>query len=134
MSQPPQPAPRPDPDVNERPRHRTFSAEYKAAILEEADQCTEPGQIGKLLRREGLYSSHLTDWRRKRDEGGVDALRDHPRGRPGPIDAQREILRLENALAQAHEKLRQAELIIDTQKKVTALLGDGLTTLLSDAR
>ena len=57
------------PEVSEKPIRRRFTAEYKARILEEVDRCTQPGQIGELLRREGLYSSHLTSWRRQRDEG-----------------------------------------------------------------
>lgn len=64
----------PDPEVPERPQRRRFSAELKLAILREADACTEPGQIGALLRREGLYSSHLVDWRRQREAGTLEAL------------------------------------------------------------
>jgi transposase len=64
----------PDPEVPEKARRRRFSAEYKLATLREADRCTEPGQIGALLRRERLYSSHLVDWRRQRDAGALEAL------------------------------------------------------------
>jgi hypothetical protein len=64
----------PDPEVPEKAKRRRFSAEYKLAILREADACTQPGQIGALLRRERLYSSHLVDWRRQRDTGALQAL------------------------------------------------------------
>src|SRR5215218_5926389 len=64
----------PDPELVERPRRRRFSAEYKLAIVREADACTQPGEIGALLRREGLYSSHLVEWRRARDAGALKAL------------------------------------------------------------
>ena len=65
----------PDPEVPEKAKRRRFSAEYKLAVLREADRCTQPGQIGALLRRERLYSSHLVDWRRQRDAGALQALR-----------------------------------------------------------
>lgn len=73
----------PDPEVSERAKRRRFTAEYKLAILKEADAATEPGQIGALLRRERLYSSHLVDWRRQRDAGALEALSKR-RGRPRP--------------------------------------------------
>jgi transposase-like protein len=108
----------PDPEVPEKARRRRFSAEYKLAIVREADRCTEPGQIGALLRRERLYSSHLVDWRRQRDTGALEALA-RKRG-PKPTDparAQVERLRREN------ERLAQAEKIIEMQGKVSELLG-----------
>lgn len=74
----------PDPEVVERPRRRVFTAAYKAAILDELDRSTEPGTTGELLRREGLYSSHLVDWRRLRATGGLEAL-GRPRGPGRPI-------------------------------------------------
>src|SRR5918994_7867974 len=77
----------PDPEVPEKARRRRFSAEYKLAILREADACTEPGQIGALLRRERLYSSHLVDWRRQREAGTLEALA-RKRG-PKPTDPTR---------------------------------------------
>src|SRR6266581_1817473 len=74
----------PDPELVERPVRRRFSAEYKLRVLREADACTKPGEIGALLRREGLYSSLLTEWRRAREAGALDALQ-RPRGRrPAP--------------------------------------------------
>src|ERR1041384_1236006 len=86
----------PDPEVPEKARRRRFSAEYKLAILGEADRCTEPGQIGALLRRERLYSSHLVDWRRQRDAGALQALA-RKRG-PQPADPARvEVERLRRA-------------------------------------
>ena len=69
------------PEVAEKPRRRTFEAAYRLRIVEEADRCVEPGQIGELLRREGLYSSHLSKWRRQRDEGALNGLRSKKRGR-----------------------------------------------------
>jgi transposase len=83
----------PDPEVPERPTRRRFTAEYKLRILKEADAAAEPGAIGALLRREGLYSSHLVDWRRQRDAGALVAL-GRPRGRPRPAPKDREIARL----------------------------------------
>src|SRR5680860_813998 len=77
-----EPAGVPDPELVERPRRRRFSAEYKLAIVREADTCGRPGEIGALPRREGLYSSLLTEWRRARDAGALEAL-ERPRGRGG---------------------------------------------------
>ena len=115
----------PDPEVPEKAKRRRFSAEYKLAIVREADRCTEPGQIGALLRRERLYSSHLVDWRRQRDTGALEALA-RTRG-PKPTDparAQVERLRRENERL-AH-KLGQAERIIEIQGKLSELLGISL--------
>jgi transposase len=112
----------PDPEVPEKAKRRRFSAEYKLAIVREADRCTEPGQIGALLRRERLYSSHLVDWRRQRDTGALEALA-RKRG-PKPIDparAQVERLRRENE--RLAKRLAQAEKIIQIQGKVSELLG-----------
>ena len=109
------------PEVSEKPARRRFTAEYKARILDEADRCTEPGQLGELLRREGLYSSHLTNWRRQRDEG----LSPKRRGRkPIPNKKERqELERLRRENKRLAERLRQAEVIIDVQKKVSEMLG-----------
>jgi transposase-like protein len=115
---------------------RTFSAAAKLRILNEADACTQPGQIGALLRREGLYSSHLVKWRRSRAAGQLQALAPQPRGpKPVPSDPLAEELaqvRTENA--RLHARLAQAELIIDVQKKVAQLLGASLLTPRSDER
>ena len=112
----------PEPEVLARAKHRRFSAEYKLRILREADACKNPGELGALLRREGLYTSHLSIWRRKRDEGSLTGLRDNKRGRKGrPVDAQ--VKKLLKEKARLEERLRRAELIIDVQKKVSQMLG-----------
>lgn len=112
----------PDPEVPEKPRRRRFSAEYKLRILEEADRASEPGEIGALLRREGLYSSHLTTWRRQRREGTLAGL-SHQRGRKpkDPLGAEVEALRRENE--RLRKRLEQAEVVIEVQKKLSGLLG-----------
>lgn len=116
--------PRPNPEVVAKPRRRTFTAEYKQRILNEADATDFSGSIGALLRREGLYSSHLVAWRRERDAGILDALSPHKRGpksKRHPLEA--EILKLRRQNERLTEQLRKAEIIIDVQKKVAALLG-----------
>lgn len=119
----------PDPEVPAKAARRRFTAADKLRILKLADACTVPGSLGALLRREGLYSSNLTTWRRQRNAGTLSALTPKQRGRKAP---SRDPLRLENAaLRQANERLtrrlRQAELIIDVQKKVSQMLGVPLT-------
>ena len=116
---------RPEPEVNEKPVRRRFTAEYKLRILDEADRCTETGQLGELLRREGLYSSNLSNWRRLREEGLLASLGPKKRGRkPKPRDeAKRELERLRRENERLAERLRQAETIIDVQKKVCEMLG-----------
>lgn len=113
----------PNPQVLPKAQRRIHSAQYKLSILQETDNCAE-GQIGVILRREGLYSSHLTTWRRQRQAGQLAALSDHKRGRkatpPHPLQPELERLRQENRKL-AH-RLEQAELIIDIQKKASALL------------
>ena len=74
---------RPDPEVAAKPKRRRFTAEYRLRILEEADGCTQPGEVGQMLRREGLYSSHLTKWRQARREGSLRGLRSKKRGEAG---------------------------------------------------
>ncbi len=95
---------RPTPEVNERPVRRQFTAEYKMRILEEADGCTEKGQVGELLRREGLYSSHLSNWRRLRDEGSLASLKPKQRGRKRKSndEAARKLERLRARESAAH--------------------------------
>ena len=121
----------PSPEVLEKPVRRRFTVEYKARVLAEADACTEPGMLGELLRREGLYSSHLTTWRRQRDEGALVGLAPKRRGRKAkrknPLAD--EVARLERENRRLQEKLRQAELIIDVQKKVSEMLNIPLKTL-----
>ncbi len=121
-----------DPEVLERPKRRTFTAEYKMKILREIDGCKEAGEIGALLRREGLYSSTITHWRKQRDNGAFVGLGPKKRGRkPGrrkdPMVVENDRLRRENARLQ--QKLGQAEAIIEIQKKVSQVLGIPLKTI-----
>jgi transposase-like protein len=115
----------PDPEVAP-PRRRSFTAEFKRQVLAEADACTEPGEIGALLRRHGLYSSHLTEWRRQRDEGALSGLAPKKRGRKAaaknPLAA--EVARLERELAKANARAKRAEGLVELQKKLAALLGE----------
>ena len=112
---------KPDPEVPSKPTKRLFSAEYKQRILEEVEAAA-PGEIGGILRREGLYSSHLTDWRRQRESGTLGFNARTKKGRPAkdPRDVELERLRRENE--RLTEKLRKADLIIDVQKKLSTLL------------
>lgn len=119
-------APPPDPEVpTDRPRRRTFTAEYKKRILEEADACSALGAVGVLLRREGLFSSHLTEWRRQRELATVAGLAPKKRGRKQKVvDAMAtRVAELERDKLRLEERLRTAEIIIDVQKKVSQLLG-----------
>ena len=119
-------------EVNEKPVRRQFDAAYKLRILEEADGCTEAGQLGELLRREGLYSSHLTNWRRLREKGSLRSLGSKKRGRKAKRkDATlQELERLRRENQRLAERLRQAETIIEVQKKVSEIVG--LTTPTSE--
>ena len=118
-------ASRPDPEVVAKPKRRTYTAEYKQRILAEAETAAAiPGGVGALLRREGLYSSLLAYWRRERADGIREALTPRKRGpksKRHPMDEEIQKLRRQNA--RLTEDLRKAELIIDVQKKVAALLG-----------
>jgi transposase len=118
-------ASRPDPEVVAKPKRRTFTAEYKQRILQQAEAAAAtPGGVGALLRREGLYSSLLAYWRRERANGILDALTPHKRGpksKRHPMDEENQKLRRQNA--RLAEELRKAHIIIDVQKKVAALLG-----------
>lgn len=123
------PAPAPDPEVLAQPKRRRFTPAYKARIVEEAMACAQPGQIGALLRREGLYSSALTLWRRQYQSGALQALKDDKRGRKRTRDARdQELERLRREVERLNKKLSQAELIIDIQKKVAAMLGNPIET------
>ncbi len=122
--------PIPDPEVPAHPTRRRFSAAYKARVVEEADGCTESGAVGALLRREGLYSSQLSAWRKLYHGGALQALRDDKRGRK----ATKHPLEDENARLRKHNerlcgRLEQAEAIIEIQKKVTAMLGIPLNSV-----
>ena len=118
------PEPRPNPEVVARAKRRSFTGDFKQRILVEADRAKESGDMGALLRREGLYSSHLVTWRRERDLGSLQALtpkRRGPKGKRNPLDEENQKLQKENQ--RLTERLRTAEIIIDVQKKVAALLG-----------
>jgi transposase-like protein len=111
-------------EVMERPVRRRFTAEYKRAILKEADLC-EAGELGALLRREGLYYSHITKWRSQREMGELEALTPRKRGRKAkpvsPLAKEYERQGRENA--RLRKRLAQAELIIEVQKKISTILG-----------
>ena len=112
----------PDPEVTERAKRRRFTAEYKLRILREADACKGDGGLGALLRREGLYSSHLTTWRRQRDEIAKAGLKARKRG-PKPKAEDPRVKQLERENLRLKRRLEQAETIIDFQKKLSKLLG-----------
>jgi transposase len=111
----------PDPEVATKAQRRTFTEQYKLRILAEVDACTEPGEIGALLRREGLYSSHLTTWRRQRECGGLAGLVPQKRGRKQDEQAA-ENAKLHRENARLRQQLDQAELIIAAQKKLAQAL------------
>ncbi len=114
--------PVPNPEVTLKAKRRTFPSEYKLRILDEAAQCRKPGERGALLRREGLYSSHLTHWRRELREGALTGLTPKKRGpKSDPRAVENTQLRREMARLQA--KLERAETIIEVQKKLSQLLG-----------
>ncbi len=122
------PTKHPEPEVVPKATRRSFSAAYKLRIVEEADQCTGRGQIGALLRREGLYSSQLATWRRQRASGGLQALAPKQRGPKASQERQAAamaVLRSENERLQ--KRLAQAELIISAQKKLAEALEQTLT-------
>ena len=119
----------PPTEVRPKGKRRTFSAEFKRGILAEVDACTKPGEIGALLRREGLFSSHLTEWRAVRARGELEALAPKKRGpeaAPAPDTRAREIDDLQRQLAKAMIRAERAEALIEIQKKVAALLGTPL--------
>jgi len=112
-------------EVVAMPKRRRFSAEEKLRILKEADVCTKPGEQGALLRREGLYSSHLTEWRRARERGELDALAPRKRGRkPAAVNPlERKVTELSRALEKAEARAKRAEALVELQKKISELLG-----------
>jgi len=114
-----------DPEVSEKAKRRQFSAKYKLRILKEAESCTRPGELGALLRREGLYSSYLGQWRRQREQGDLGGLSGKSRGRKEtPREAMKEeIRRLRRENQRLQKKLADAEAVIDIQKKASDLLG-----------
>ena len=115
----------PDAEVSPRAQRRRFGAAYKLRIVEEADGCSKPGEIGALLRREGLYSSHLVEWRRARDQGQLDALAEKRRGPKRDPDRalKRRNAQLERENARLRKKLETAETILEVQGNVSRLLG-----------
>lgn len=115
----------PDPEVPEKKPRRRFSAAYKLRILREYESCRQPGEIGALLRREGLYHSNISAWRRQRDQGALQGLFPKKRGRKArkPDPMAQKVARLERENKQLTKKLKQAETIIEVQKKISELLG-----------
>ncbi|MCK5880089.1 MAG: transposase [Holophagae bacterium] len=116
--------PVPDPEVEEKPRRRRFSASYKLEILREADQCTMQGQLGALLRREGLYYSNLHTWRKSRERSELSALSEKKRGcKPNPRNPlSNEVAQLKHENERLTTELKKARIIIDVQKKISDLL------------
>jgi transposase-like protein len=115
---------RPDPEVVAKAKRRRFTADYKQQILTKADAAVEHGGIGALLRREGLYSSHLTKWRRERAasiQQGLEPRKRGPKSKRNPLAEENQ--KLQRANQRLTEQLRKAEIVIDVQKKVGALLG-----------
>jgi transposase len=117
----------PDPELVERAKRRSFTAKYKLEILEKAEACTRPGEIGELLRREGLYTSHLTAWRKQRKNGALKEL-GKSRGRK-PVDRRdQEIAQLRRKLERSEAELVKARRVIEIQGNVSALLEQMLGT------
>jgi transposase-like protein len=113
----------PDPELVDRPVRRRFTAEYKLRILREAEACSRPGEVGALLRREGLYSSILSEWRKQRDAGSLQAL-SRPRGRKAPHPLEAENAKLLRRAERAETELQKARRVIEVQGNVSALLGE----------
>ena len=123
--------PAPDPEVPATVQRRRFSAAYRLRILKAVDACKKPGEVGALLRRDGLYSSLLTNWRRQREAGALREMRGRRRGpTPRPVDPRVKQLEAENRRLQ--RKLQRAETIIPLPKKVAEILGIPLTPLADD--
>jgi transposase len=116
----------PNPEISEKRPRRRFTAKYKRSIVEQADACQNAGEVGALLRREGLYSSSLSSWRRQYRQGALDSLNARTRGpKPRPDAARhREVSRLEKRVAKLEHELIKAHTIIDVQKKLSVLLGN----------
>jgi transposase-like protein len=120
-----------DVEVVAKARRRTFTAEYKRRVLKEADACATPGAVGALLRREGLYSSHLTVWRRARVRGELRALTPKKRGRKvAPVDPRdRRIAELERMVTRVTARAERAEGLVELPKKLATLLGHPLESV-----
>lgn len=117
----------PDPELVEQPKRRRFTAEYKLRILKEAEACSRPGEIGALLRREGLYSGHLSKWRRQREAGALEAL-ERPRGRKPADRREVELAELRRRAERAEAELAKARRVIEIQGNISALLEQMLGT------
>jgi transposase len=117
----------PDPELVEQAKRRSFTAAYKARILAEADACTRPGEVGELLRREGLYTSHLTYWRKQRKDGALKEL-GKPRGRKPADTRDAQIAGLTRRAERAEAELGKAQKVIEIQGKLSALLEEMLGT------
>ena len=112
-------------EVSEKAKRRRFTAEYKAKIVREADRCTERGELGALLRREGLYSSHLAEWRAQLARVGVEGLKARKRGPKARVldERDRKLAEQEREIAKLKKRAERAEAIVDFQKKVSTILG-----------
>ncbi len=121
-------ASRPDVEVVAKAERRRFTAEYKRRIVREADRCTKPGEIGALLRREGLYSSHLVTWRAARDRGELEGLSPKQRGPKAtpPDPREKTIAEQEREIARLSKRAERAEALVELQKKLAVLLGTPL--------
>jgi transposase-like protein len=111
-----------DPEVPAKAKRRQFSAEYRLRILKEADGCKNSGEIGALLRREGLYSSNLVTWRRQREARALTGMKAQKRGPKGRSEDPR-LKQQEREIARLRRRLKQAETVIEVQKKVAEILG-----------
>lgn len=113
-----------DTEVSSKPQRRRFTAEYRRRIVKEAAACTQPGEVGALLRKEGLYSSHLASWRRAAEKGELAALTPKKRGAKPKLDERdRKLVELRRELAKATARAERAELLVEIQKKVASVLG-----------
>jgi len=121
------PAGVPDPELVEQAKRRSFTAGYKARILAEADACTAPGAVGELLRREGLYTSHLTYWRKQRKDGALKEL-GQPRGRKPADKRDEQIVVLTRRAERAEADLVKMKRVVEIQGNVSALLEEMLGT------
>jgi transposase-like protein len=114
-----------DVEVSAKAQRRRFTAQYKQEVLRKADACKQPGEVGALLRREGLYSSHLTAWRQARERGELAGLAPKTRGRkpaaPDPRD--KKVVELERQVTRLTARAERAEALVEVQKKVALLLG-----------
>ena len=112
-----------DPELVERPQRRRFTAEYKLRVLREAEACQRPGEVGALVRREGLYTSHLTYWRKQREAGALKEL-GRPRGRKPADRRDAEIAELQRRLERSESELAKARKVIEIQGNLSALWGE----------